>query len=492
MNDFMKIYEQLQGEWKRRVKPHKCLGVALSETALFAGEVHRKKEEYTLGKRARFEFPEGVSLDRPARLGEALKQFLKENGFTARKVAVGLPAKWLMTREMTLPPSPAHAVSGAMKIHAEREFSLSPDDLVLDYSGVIHPDRPSRLMLTAMLKKRMGQIEEAAQAAGLEVLSISSSSVSLFTMAAEQVLGGVNPRLALFMRPTYAELLIKSGEEIVDVKYFQKREAAGGRAFVAEMGRALAAAVKALPQGETPRLFLWAGPEASAREVTDEIAGAIPPGMEIVEIPVDEVFAKYGLPKEGGDVDDFGPPLALARWVFREPVASVADFLNSRMEVKTGRIEQRHVRMAGMVAAALVILLVGMVVSWKFNVSDVAKMKATLAEMQPDIDAAKSIVDRMSAADSWYDGRPRVLICMRELTLIFPEEGSIWTSSVALNEEMAGIISGKALDEQNVIDVLDKMKKNDAFSDVQMIYLRDSGKESQEITFSMSFVFANS
>jgi hypothetical protein len=489
MNDFMKIYEQLQSEWKKRVKPHKCLGVALSETALFAGEVHRKKEEYTLGKRARFEFPEGASLDRPVQLGEAVKQFLKENGFTARKVAVGLPAKWIMTREMNLPPSPVHVVSGAMKIHAEREFSLGPDDLALDYTGVIHPDRPSRLMLSAMLKKRMRQIQEVANAAGLEVLSISSSSASLFTMAAEQVSGGVKPRLALFMRPAYAELLVASGEEIVEVKYFQKREQDGGKAFIAEMGRALALGMKALPEGEAPRLFLWAGPEASVRDVATDIAGAVPSGMAVVEFPVGEVFEKYGLSEEGGDMNDFGPPLALARWVFREPVPSVADFLNSRMEVKTGRIEKRHVRIASIVAAVLVLFLVGMIVSWKMNLNDVAKMKANLADMAPEVDTAHSIVDRISSADKWYDGRPRVLDCMRALTLIFPEEGSIWTSSVALNEEMSGIISGKALDEQNVIDVLDEMKKSDAFSDVQMIYLRDSGKDSQQITFSMSFVY---
>lgn len=492
MNDIMKVYEQLQGEWKKRVKPHKCIGIALSETTLFAGEVHRRKEGFTLGKRARFDFSKDYSLERPAQLGEVVKQFLRENGFAARKVTIGIPAKWIMTREIMLPPSSKQAISGAMRLLAEREFSLGPEDLALDYTGVVYPDKQSRLILKAMLKKRMHQIREMAQAAGLEVLSISASSVALFTLAAEHMISGVRPRLALFMRPAYAELLVNIHEDIVTVKYFQKPEEMGRKAFLAEMGRILFTSMKALPEDEGAHLFLWTGTESSPQVVMTEIAEALPSGMDVVEFPVGEVLEKYGLSEADSDIDAFGPPLALARGAFREPLPSMVDFLNSRMEAKTARIEKRHLRMAGMVAAALLVILVGMIISWKFNVNDVAVLKKTLAGMQADIDTAKDVVNKVAAADRWYDGRPRVLDCMRELTLIFPEEGSIWTSSVALNEEMSGILSGKALGDQNVIDVMDRMKKSKAFSDVQMIYLRDSGKESQEISFSMSFIFVSS
>jgi hypothetical protein len=123
------------------------------------------------------------------------------------------------------------------------------------------------------------------------------------------------------------------------------------------------------------------------------------------------------------------------------------------------------------------------------KVGEVAELKATLAGMQADIDVARGVVDRVSDAGGWYDRRPRVLGCLRELTRVFPEEGRVWTSSLALSEEMGGIISGKANDEDSIIEVMDKMKKSDVFSDVQMIYMRDGGKDSQTVSFSMSFVF---
>jgi hypothetical protein len=159
------------------------------------------------------------------------------------------------------------------------------------------------------------------------------------------------------------------------------------------------------------------------------------------------------------------------------------------MDAKVGRIEKRHVRMAAIVAGAVLLVLIAMVVSWKINISEVARLRGTLAGMQADIDAARDVVDKVSDARGWYSQRPRVLDCLRALTRVFPEEGRVWTSNLALSEEMTGIISGKANDEDSIIEVMDKMKKSDAFSDVQMIYMRDGGKDNREVSFSMSFVF---
>ncbi len=488
MNDFLKFYEQLQGEWKKRVKPHKCLGLALSEEHLVAAEVHRRKEGFTIGKKAVFAFSEDVSLDRPQRLGEALKQFLKEGGFTARKVSVGIPAKWAMTREVTLPPSPGYAISGALKIHAEREFSLSPEDLVLDYTGVIRSDGPSRLVLSAMLKKRMHQIQEVVQGAGLEVLSISVSSAALFELAGRNGTMASRPRFALFMQPAHSELLVSTGEQTVDVKYFQKRMEAGEDVSASEINRVLSSCMKSFSGGDEEKILLWNGSENPA----EEIAAALPVQMAPQGFDVREILEKSGLATGVEKVDLFGPSFSLALRIFSEQSPSVADFLNSRMEAKAGRIEKRHVRMAVIVACAALVFMGGMIFSWEKNVKDVARLKEKLAGMKVDIDAARNIVEKVSATGKWYGDRPQVLECLRALTLIFPEEGRIWSTSLALNEEMSGVLSGKATDEQSVIEVMDKMKKSPEFSNVQMIYMRSGGKDSQEISFSMSFVFNRS
>lgn len=489
MNDVMKFYEQLQGEWKKRVKPHKCLGLALEEDSFFAAEIYRKKESFSLGKRARFEFPEGASFDRPQQLGETLKQLLRNGGFAARKVVVGIPVKWMMAREMTLPPSSAHALKGVLKIHAEREFSLNPEDLTLDYSGMVRSDGPSRLMLSAMLKKRVTQIQEVVRSAELELLSIVPSLAALFELAGRNGSAASRPRFALLLRKTSAELLVRTGEEIADVKYFQ-RQTESEPVFLAELRRVLTSCMKTSEGGEE-KIWLWSQ-SGDLNTEASEIDAVLPPGMMAQGLPLGGILEEFGLTRDGGDLDLFAPSLALALKVFRAPSPSVPDFLNSRMEAKAGRIEKRHVKLAALAAGALLVLLVGAIVSWKMSVNEVAELKETLAGMQTDVDIARDIVEKVSNAQNWYGDRPRVLDCLRELTLAFPEEGRVWSSSLALNEEMSGIISGKATDEQSVIEVMDQMKKSSSFSDVQMIYMRDSGTESQEISFSMNFVFEES
>ncbi len=487
MNDVMKFYEELQGEWKKRVKPHKCVGLAFSEDSLTAAEIHRRKEGFSLGRKARFEFPEDASFDRPQQLGGALKQFLKEGGFAARKAAVGIPAKWVMTREMTLPPTSGTAVSGALKIHAEREFALNPEDLVLDYTGVIHSDRPSRLVLCAMLKKRMRQIQEVVEGAGLELLSISVASVALFSTGRADA-PDTRSRFGLFVGPAHAELLSRIGEDIVDVKYFQKRVESGRNIFLAEMGRALSALAKSMPEHGGDKMLVW-GESSDLKENAGDLDSILPPGMIATGLPVKGRLEAFGLSAGSENVDPFGPSLALALSVFGEKDPSVADFLNSRMEAKVGRIEKRHVRMAALVAGVVLAVFIAMGISWKMNANEVAGLKKTLAGMQADIDTARDVVDKVSNVRGWYGGRPQMLDCLRQLTLVFPEEGRVWTSSLAINEEMTGIISGKANDEQSIIEVMDKMKNSASFSDVQMIYMRDAGGENHEISFSMSFIY---
>lgn len=487
MNDVMKIYEQLQGEWKKRVKPHKCVGMALEDDGLLLVEIHRRKETYSIAKKERFAFPEEVSWDRPRQLGEALKQFLRDGGFAARKTVVGIPTKWTMSREMTLPPSPANNIKGALKIHAEREFSLGPEDLVLDYTGEVRPNGPSRLLLSAMLKKRMFQIQEVARAAGLEVLSITPSSAVLFDLAGRNETAASRPGFALMLRKASAELLADTGEGVVSFRYFQRIPEAGP-AFSAELHRTIFSIMKAYPGSGGEILWYWSR-SADLEGGAFDIGEAMPPGMTAGVLPLSGILDEFGLSDDGEDAGPFAPGLALGLKAFREPAASVPDFLNSRMEARVGRIEKRHVKLAALATCVLVILLIGSIVSWKMNVNEVSELKENLAGMQADIDIAKNVVDKVAGAEKWYGGRPRVLDCLRELTLVFPEEGRIWTSSLALNEEMGGIISGKAVDEQGVIEVMDKMKKSSLFSDVQMIYMRDSGNGNQEISFSMSFIF---
>ena len=81
--------------------------------------------------------PEGISLQEPGSLGRALGQFLRQKRFSARRAVVGVPAKWLMVKEMRIPPASAESTAGILRIIASASslaaslrgsasFALSP------------------------------------------------------------------------------------------------------------------------------------------------------------------------------------------------------------------------------------------------------------------------------------------------------------------------------------------------------------------------------
>jgi tRNA pseudouridine-54 N-methylase len=92
-------------------------------------------------------------------------------------------------------------------------------------------------------------------------------------------------------------------------------------------------------------------------------------------------------------------------------------------------------------------------------------------------------------ARRWREQGPRFLECLRELTLAFPAEGRIWTTSLAIREDMRGLVSGKSVDDKAVLELLDQLKKDAAFTDVKLVYIREAGGNVREVAYAISFVF---
>jgi hypothetical protein len=128
---------------------------------------------------------------------------------------------------------------------------------------------------------------------------------------------------------------------------------------------------------------------------------------------------------------------------------------------------------------------------WQNDKQQVAVLTWQLEQMKEDIAAAENMVEKVSFARTWYSGRYQTLDCLRELTLAFPQEGNIWATNLVLREDMRGIISGQSVNEADVLGILDKLKANDCFSNVKMLYMRSTGRDSQDIAFAIDFSFNN-
>lgn len=102
------------------------------------------------------------------------------------------------------------------------------------------------------------------------------------------------------------------------------------------------------------------------------------------------------------------------------------------------------------------------------------------------------MVDRYTQTRGWYDRRPPFLDCLRALTLAFPQDGRIWTSSLALQDNMKCVVSGKATDDGLALQLRDTLEKSPQFKEVKLLYVRGGQGTDQTFSFAISFTFVGS
>ena len=154
-----------------------------------------------------FPFPEKIDLGDPAALGKAFAQFLRAQMFKARRAVIGMPVEWLMIRQQAVPPVEGAALSNLLRIQAERAFSHDGKDLAVDYIAQDGDGAKGSVLLFAALKQRVDQTLAFAEAAGLSVQSITSSTMTL-------ALAGVQgssplPELVMQVIPGSVELAVR-------------------------------------------------------------------------------------------------------------------------------------------------------------------------------------------------------------------------------------------------------------------------------------------
>jgi hypothetical protein len=470
----------------RLFRPRRFIGLAIEENAMLASDIRCEKGHFLVSHVNHFVFPDGASFKDPEGLGRLLGRFLQENRFGAKKAIIGIPAKWLMIREKAIPASTRENIAGILKIHAEREFSLSPEELALDYTGLVENDKPNRMFLLAMLRANLDNAILAVRWAGLDVLSVTASSIALFSRI-RAGLSSPAPRYFLYIRKEYAEFLAGDGEQIVDVRYIQSDLKNETGLFVTELRRIISSYSNNSVKEGSEQLLIWNASYDLGREEFKSLEDSLPPNIRLVEGSRQSFADRLDLPEVEDAVRLAAPVMLVEAYNNTDPF--YIDFLNSRMNVRTSIIKKSQVFWASAAAFGLVILLMVMFFIWRGDKKDVSELRSKLDGMKEDINDARDVIQKVSMAGGWYSKRPRILDCLTALTSAFPEEGRIWVTSLALTEEMAGVVSGRATDEKSVIEVLDQLKGNRLFSNVQMIYLQDNGRNSEEISFSMNFSY---
>jgi len=470
------------------------LGLAVEERSIVAAEVRASGAGGEVIRAEEFCIPEGLCLDAPTELGSALRVFLRESRFSTKRAVIGLPARWVMARETQVPPASGESQAGVLGIQAEREFSAGPEHLAVDYVGELDSEKSQRVLLVATLREKLEQLAAMAGAAGLNIRAATPSALALASVAGA---AGNAAGLILSITPGGVELTVQTGWQFHLIRHIAASTSATGEApdersmasiepIADEVRRAVSLLPRWRSDSDAGGLSVWDGVGLETKALDGLGAGlGIPTvvnrDLSALRIAQSDVCGNL-------DAGRFGRAAALGLSGVRPELLQM-DFLHSRLTTRKKTALKRRVAWAACLAATLLVAGSLLALDWRGRKNENIALRSRLDGMSDDIEAARDVVEKVSAARDWYDRRPRHLDCLRELTLAFPEDGRIWTSSLAVGEDMKGVISGKSIDEMLTLELLDALKGSGRFGDVKFLYTRGSDGGSGESSFAIGFTF---
>ena len=445
----------------------------------------------------------------PAAAGDAEKsgaefaRFLRDNGFTAPRAVVGVPARWLVAREKELPPSSPEQAADVLRLQAERSFSSELGDLAYDYAGVPDPATATNVLLVAMPRRQLDRVVQLVKAAGRDVAAVVPTTLALAAApAGEGTDKGGGDGLLLSVTADAVELVARAGGVPRLLRHLSVRgpdlvsrngtRAAAVAALAGEIKRALAVMPGAKPQGPGRPLHLWDGVGLGEQETTSlgqQLGTEIRPhsglgGMRMAPA------GPAPLPA-AADTVRFAPAAALAlAGTVRQP--GLVDFLHPRLAAPVKRRVGRASVWAAAVGATAVIALLALWLDVRSREAALADLQSRLVAMRPDLESAEAKTERVRTARGWFgEGRTPVLECLREVTLAFPDGEPVYVTSLTFREDRKGQLVGRAPNQSSVLAVMDGLKTSKKFSGVELVDMRNAGGGSREVSFSLSFVFAD-
>ncbi len=457
---------------------HRTLGIALQEKALLVVEARGTGKESTVHGAARMAAPGDELPSGAASLAPQLRSFLHENDLRGHRAVVGVPARWLVSREMTVPPVEPAQMAGLLRLRAEREIAADVGKLVADYARVQDAPPGGAVMLVAMLQEHVQQLKALCRGAGLKLDAILPT---VMVLAAAAPAAGCQVVLNLGENTADVAILTDGAFRVV-------REVPGADAdtLAGSMLRMLA------PLGNpSAQVTVWGrAPEGLVERLAERLGVQVAAGEGVPAVQ----------PAGGAEARAFAGAAALAL-ADSNPAARPVDFTSSRL----AEVHRFHLGRRAVWAAALgltVLIALGVLLwDWQRNKSDVTELERSLNMMKPQIDTATQLVDRVTQARGWYDRRPPFLSCLRALTNAFPLDGRIWASSLRVSlvvdpksgvESMRCVVAGKSTDDSLPLQLQDKLRGSPEFKEVKLDYLTGGQSADRTSSFAITFNFVGS
>jgi hypothetical protein len=424
--------------WPIKQRSQSVLGLCLTEDRLHAVVVHRRKDAPVAGPSASTALTLPMEGLDPERVGETLREFLKSAGLRERTCVVALPAGWVMSQTVLLPAgiTPADRDS-FLEIEAEKGFPCDLGELQMARS-VFGAGAAEHVTQLAVRRVRLAQLGAVLAAADLSPVSITVGVLSPVGQVAPVRTG----RITVTTETTGAVVTITAGGGLVAF-----RSLVAGPADA--LARELRITVEQIPselRAELKELALL-GDESLVAALKGAMAGWAK-NMDFTLLPP--------AAKDVAVADQLALAIA-TRWL--ETGSSALEFLPprpSRWSVWLSRYSSKRVGVGVLVAAACLVLLIGLF-GWQEYRR--ASLRARWQAMATQVTALQGVQTNIRNFRPWYDATYRDLRIFRTVTESFPDNGSVTAKSVEIRAPATVAISGTATDNTALLRTLDLLRK---------------------------------
>jgi len=145
-----------------------------------------------------------------------------------------------------------------------------------------------------------------------------------------------------------------------------------------------------------------------------------------------------------------------------------------------------RLRTTGAVAAGVAVIILGL---FLFQQIQLWLLRSQWSHMQVKVTDLQNIQDQIRQYRPWYDDSFRSLAILRELTLVFPEDGEVTARTIEIREGGTVSCSGNARDNAALLGMLSKLRAADGVTELKVDQIR--GKSPMQFTFDFQYGGAN-
>jgi hypothetical protein len=224
------------------------------------------------------------------------------------------------------------------------------------------------------------------------------------------------------------------------------------------------------------------GPRELAQQLADEMELRFEPMGLMVEIVSAYAPNEFGVPLAPGALVSSACSLAARLLSGKTAVFEFLPPKPSTLEQLVARYASGRLRSAGAIAAGIMVLATGLFLFQEYRL---IVLRAQWSAMSAKVAELSTVQDEIRQYRPWFDDSFHSLTILRQMTLAFPEDGSVTAKTVEIRGGNTVTCTGVARDNGALLRTLNQLRTADGVADVKLQQIR--GKSPMQFSFDIHY-----